>query len=76
MLDSNPNSVRPSDTKRHKKKKRSQAGTIEGAEEEEDKRPRREIEGIEEEEEEHIKAKIIKRGTNVALPSEANMRST
>ena len=38
----------------------------------EDRRPpARTINGVEEEEEEHVKAKQIKRGTNVTLPTEA-----
>ena len=51
-------SVRPDDNVNRMKRGNVQAGKING---------------VEEEEEEHIKAKQVKRGTNVTLPSEAEL---
>ena len=56
MLDGSRNSVRPSEEEKNGGARESQAGTIED---------------VEEEEEEHIKAKIVKRGSKVTLPTEA-----
>ncbi len=56
MLKSTPDSVRPSDMMNDMDDRRSQAKTING---------------VDEEEEEHIKAKQVKRGSNVTLPTEA-----
>ena len=56
MLGSTPDSVRPSDAQTAKDDRRSQIGMIDH---------------VEEEEEEHIKAKQVKRGSNVMLPTEA-----
>jgi hypothetical protein len=56
VLNSTTDSVRPSDAQKAKNDERSQAGKIDD---------------VEEEEEEHIKAKQVKRGSNVALPTEA-----
>ena len=56
VLESTPDSVRPSDATNAMKNKESQA---------------RMISGVDEEEEEHVKAKQVKRGSNVTLPTEA-----
>ena len=56
MLGNTRDSVRPDNTNRAKQNRRPQVRTING---------------VEEEEEEHVKAKQVKRGTGVTLPTEA-----